>query len=618
MPIQLYVMACTNLTPEVRTAVQGTSVKVKSFPARCGQPPLAPEELGALLKEEQTFILGSHCLQAIKPELLGPQHRLHKLEQCFYLLCNPTLVQNLQQEGAYLLSPGWLAQWRQRLDVWGFDQATAGEFFRTSIKKIVLLDTGTDPQVEEHLQDFADYLKLPAERLALGCDYTELFLEKLLQQQQQQQEAQEREGLRQQAASAAMALDLLSLVTKAKSIPEVFAAIERLFTMLFAPQRISCLPVSKKRIHSERLEELPPEERRWLEDIHRQEARRPYHLHPNDQGFVLRVGRGEKTLAWVMVLEVAFPQYLSSYLNTSLHVTEVCALAIEHTKILKKLLDTSWLAGKAEVATEVLHNVGNTLNSISVASERIQEIVEQSCWRTLPGIVHLLEEQKEDLGTFFATNPKAHKLPLYFAQLSQRVADEQQRLLEEVRHQFRQIRQTSEIIRRQQDAAKKPRLVEQIDFPGLIEEGLELFAQKIAKQQIEVQRSYAPLPLLCSDRHKIFQIIGNIIGNAVDAFDGLEQEKKNITLRLYAQGGKNREPERIIVEVADNGKGMDQDTLEQVFVFGFTTKEGGHGFGLHNAANLSTELEGQLRGSSLGIGQGAVFRIELPVGHEKY
>ncbi|MCI5124724.1 MAG: sensor histidine kinase, partial [Candidatus Electrothrix sp. AR5] len=303
------------------------------------------------------------------------------------------------------------------------------------------------------------------------------------------------------------------------------------------------------------------------------------------------------------------PQYISSYLNAALTVAEVCALSIEHVQTLRELVRTSHLAGKAEVATEVLHNVGNTLNSISVSSEHIREIVEQSSSVSLSDIVRLIQDHEEDRENFFTHDPRGKRLPSYFARLSEKITEERESLLTETTRQLHHIRRVAEIIRAQQDTVKLINFTEQVNLTSLIEESLEFFQRELDKQQITVERHYGFQQSICLEPHKLLQIMNNLIRNAVDAFDGIAVAQKKIFLRTYATTDQNE----VVVEIIDNGKGMRQSILQKAFVFGFTTKKDGYGFGLHNAANLTAEMGGNLTGESAGSKQGARFRMQLPV-----
>uniref|UniRef100_UPI0040577955 sensor histidine kinase n=1 Tax=Candidatus Electronema sp. TaxID=2698783 RepID=UPI0040577955 len=617
-PASLCFLVCEYLRPETEAAVRTqnlTEAQVRDFPARCGRPFVDRKELAALLREIKpgfAEIIGSRCLA---PNLYLGGSRVRRAEQCAHFLCSPTMVRHLRQSGAGLILPGWLARWHQRLASCGEDRLKVQhELFGEEISRLVLLDTGTDEMAGWHLDELSAFLRLPAEVVPVGLEYHGLLLTKIAAEHRQQELERQKELARQQNAQAAMTFDLLGLVVKANSEPEVLAGIAGLFTMLFAPRRICCIPAGKNGLAAERLE-LSDEERqaaeRFYSDSHRQ-----HQLNKNGDSFFLRIGADEQTAAVVLVEEVAFPQHIRSYLNAALHLSGVCALAVEHVRTLKKLLDTSRMAGKAEVATEVLHNVGNTLNSVSVSAERLGEMARQSSCATLPEIVQLIEEHKDDPAVFFSSDPRGRKLPLYFASLSSQLLKEQAKMVEEAACQLRHVRRAVEIIRTQQDAARGKGLIEQFELASVIEESLEIFEQKIADRKITVERCYAPLPVMRGERHKILQIAGNLISNAAESFDGTGPDGRKIILRLLPVKGR-----QAALEVEDNGKGISKAVMERLFAFGFTAKEDGHGFGLHNAANLAAEMRGTLTAFSPGEGCGARFRLELPTaageGHEK-
>jgi signal transduction histidine kinase len=597
-------IVCEHLHADMAAAAQAhglTGIELRSFPARCGGPPLTAEELAELAAQSDAEVkefLGCGCLGQ---NIEIPGCLIRRLDQCFHLLISPTLADSLQRNGACLLTSGWLTCWQKELQA----QQEAAAFWN----KLVLLDTNADPQAKEHLADLAAHLKLPAEIMPVGLGYAGLFLAAAAGEHRRKELQRQEEESRRLAAEAAMTLDMLGLVVKAASEAEVLHGIEELFRMLFAPKDVHCLPVARGSLTSDRLAVLTPEERKRAEELLTR-SERQHELTASGDGFFLRLGADSVTSVIVLVRQVTFPQHLHSYLNTALNVAGVCALAVEHVHTLKKLLDTSRLAGKAEVATEVLHNVGNTFNSISVASERLREMLRQSGCVTLPPIVKLLDEHQENLGAFFSADPKGQKLPRYFASLSARLMQERELMLEEVGQQLRHIRRAAEIIRTQQDTARGKGFVELLDLPAVLEESLDIFSKKIIERQIIVARDYAVLPPIRGERHKILQIVGNLISNAAEAFDGVEDKEKKIILRLYpAGGGKDS---GAVLEVEDNGKGIAKAFMARIFQFGFSGKEGGHGFGLHNAANLAAEMGGALKAESAGKDKGAVFRLLLP------
>ena len=189
------------------------------------------------------------------------------------------------------------------------------------------------------------------------------------------------------------------------------------------------------------------------------------------------------------------------------------------------------------------------------------------------------------------------------------MTEERESLLAETTRQLHHIRRVAEIIRAQQDTAKLIDFTEQVNLTSLLEESLELFQGELDEQRITVERHYGFQQSICSEPHKILQVVNNLIRNAVDAFDGISAEEKKISLSTYPTADRDE----VVVEISDNGKGMRQNILQQAFTFGFTTKKGGHGFGLHNSANLAAEMGGSLTGESAGPEQGARFIMRLPV-----
>jgi signal transduction histidine kinase len=595
---------CEHLHADMIAAVQAqglTDIEILSFPAHCGGPPLTIQELSKLAgqsKAEVKEFIGCGCLG---PDIHVPDCRIRRLDQCFHLLISPTLADSLQRSGACLLTSGWLTCWREELQ----ELPTSPAFWN----KLILLHANPDAEAEQHLAELAAFLNLPAEIMPVGLGYAGLFLAAAAGEHRQKELRRQKEESRRQAAEAAMTLDMLGLVVKASSEPEVLHGITELFRMLFAPEAVHCLPAVRGSLTADRLAALSAEEQQIAVRLLTR-SERHYEMTVDNNGFFLRLGADNVSSVIVLVRKVAFPQHLHSYINTALNVAGVCALAVEHARTLKKLLDTSRLAGKAEVATEVLHNVGNTFNSISVASEQLREMLRQSGCLTLPPIVKLMQEHQEDMNAFCHDDPRGRKLPRYFASLSARLMQERELMLEEVSQQLRHIRRAAEIIRTQQDTARGKGLVELLDLPAVLEESLDIFSKKIVERQIIVERDYAALPSLRGERHKILQIVGNLISNAAEAFDGIQEKEKKITLRLYpAQDGK---ASGAVLEVEDNGKGISSAFIEKIFSFGFSAKEGGHGFGLHNAANLAAEIGGSLNVESLGEGQGALFRLALP------
>jgi two-component system NtrC family sensor kinase len=96
--------------------------------------------------------------------------------------------------------------------------------------------------------------------------------------------------------------------------------------------------------------------------------------------------------------------------------------------------------------------------------------------------------------------------------------------------------------------------------------------------------------------------------NAKYAVGESERTDKRITVSIFAATEQTAH-----IVVSDNGIGISPENLTRVFAHGFTTKEEGHGFGLHSGALAAHAMGGSLNVASAGIGHGASFTLELPI-----
>ncbi|MBL9202348.1 MAG: PAS domain-containing protein [Opitutaceae bacterium] len=280
-------------------------------------------------------------------------------------------------------------------------------------------------------------------------------------------------------------------------------------------------------------------------------------------------------------------------------------LALEKTN--DELIGASRLAGMAEVATGVLHNVGNVLNSLNVSARVIAEGLRHSRTESLGQIAALLAAHSDHLGAFLATDPRGARVADLLETLSRHAIEERDRLAAEITNLQQHVDHIKEIVFLQQDYASLGGLVEPLEAAPLIEDSLRMNAGALTRHEIEVRREFQPVPRILGERGKILQILVNLIRNAKHACDDSAQPGKRITLRVAAGEGTVR------LTVADNGVGIPAANLARIFAHGFTTRTGGHGFGLHSAANAAREMKGLLSVESAGPGQGASFTLELPV-----
>jgi signal transduction histidine kinase len=278
----------------------------------------------------------------------------------------------------------------------------------------------------------------------------------------------------------------------------------------------------------------------------------------------------------------------------------------ETERLQSELLETSRRVGQAEVASSVLHNVGNVLNSVNIASSCVADILRQSKAANLFKLVKLLSEHENDLGGFLTNDPKGRQVPVYLAQLAAHLADEQARALEELAQLQKNIEHIKDIVTMQQSFGKVSGVTEIVTAADLVEDALKINASSLARRNIQIVKEIEKARLITVEKQKVLQILVNLVRNAQDACDNSGREKKQVTLRV------THGDDRVRIAVCDNGIGIPLENRTRIFAHGFTTKKDGHGFGLHSGALAAREMGGSLTVQSDGPGRGATFTLELP------
>lgn len=276
------------------------------------------------------------------------------------------------------------------------------------------------------------------------------------------------------------------------------------------------------------------------------------------------------------------------------------------TDTYKDLVDASRLAGRAEIATGVLHNVGNVLNSLNVSATVVATGLRQSKCDALVRAVAMLRERGADLPEFLTVDPKGKRMPELLEGLARHSVSERDRLLKEIENLQQSVDHIKEIVAMQQAYATMVAVVESLDAAVLMEDALRLNAGAFERYGVSVAREFADGARVLAEKAKVLQILLNLVRNAKHACDDHGTGAKVITLRIARLG------DRVQLVVADNGIGIPAENLTRIFGHGFTTRAGGHGFGLHSSANAAREMGGSLTVHSDGPGRGATFTLELP------
>jgi signal transduction histidine kinase/PAS domain-containing protein len=282
--------------------------------------------------------------------------------------------------------------------------------------------------------------------------------------------------------------------------------------------------------------------------------------------------------------------------------------ADERERLLQRQLrDASRQAGMAEIATNVLHNVGNVLNSVNISASLVTDKVRKPRSSGLGKVAALLQQHEADLGAFVSTDERAKHLPVYLSQLAQHLTVDQEFTLQELDSLRKNIDHIKEIVAMQQSYSKLVGVPERLAVAGLVDDALRMNTGAFTRHGVHLKCEIEEVPEIVVEKHKVLQILVNLLRNAKYACEASGKAEKEVLVRVA------RKPGGVQISVADNGVGIQPDHMKRIFTHGFTTKKDGHGFGLHSGALAAKELGGALRVDSLGPGCGATFTLDLPL-----
>ncbi|HVE43736.1 MAG TPA: MHYT domain-containing protein [Gammaproteobacteria bacterium] len=271
----------------------------------------------------------------------------------------------------------------------------------------------------------------------------------------------------------------------------------------------------------------------------------------------------------------------------------------------QKLLLLAHQAGMAEVAASVLHNVGNVLNSVNVSASTLASKSANSKLNVLSELSKLINDNKHDLVTFFSNDNKGAALPQYIEMLAAQWKNEQSEIALESETLLNNIQHIKHIIDMQQSYSKVTHLEQIVSIASVLDEAILISG--IDKTNIVVIKKYASISAVLVDKVKLLQILINLITNAKNALLESTAREKVVSLRISLN-----DDHQFRIDITDNGVGIRHEDMRRVFTYGFTTRDGGHGFGLHTSALSAKEMGGTITVKSEGVGKGATFTLALP------
>ncbi|WP_044871343.1 DAHL domain-containing protein [Pseudomonas sp. LFM046] len=277
-------------------------------------------------------------------------------------------------------------------------------------------------------------------------------------------------------------------------------------------------------------------------------------------------------------------------------------------RVQSELMTAARHAGMAEIATNVLHNVGNVLNSVNISADLVSRTVRGSRAQGLVKAVQMMNDNADNLGEFLSHDERGKLLPGYLNQLVEAMELERKGMIDELAQLTTSVDHIKDIVATQQSYAGSSSLIEPLYLDHVIEDALRMNSAALVRHHVDVVKDYNEMPRMLLDKHRMLLILINLISNAKYAMSNHTEGARVMTISAALVAGNH-----LRISVKDQGEGISAENLKRIFTHGFTTRKEGHGFGLHSCALAAREMNGVLSVHSDGVGLGAVFTLEIPV-----
>lgn len=281
------------------------------------------------------------------------------------------------------------------------------------------------------------------------------------------------------------------------------------------------------------------------------------------------------------------------------------ALKLEQTQA--ELVDAAHRAGMAEIAENVLHNIGNSLNSLAVSLGVANDLAHGSGPYLMGRVAEMFKENENRLAAFLTNDPKGTQLSKALPSLASELDQRIRKLHNELDASGRHVTTMTEIIKSQRDYAGVANYVCPVAINELLDQVLLMNQERIDQLDISVVRDYDGLPSIRLSKSKFTQVVTSLIVNACDALSDVTNHSRQLNLRT------RQDPKGYVqIQVEDNGPGVPQELRKRVFSPGFSKKTQHTGMGLHNCAIYVADMRGLITVDQPKEKEGAVFTVLLP------
>jgi signal transduction histidine kinase len=268
--------------------------------------------------------------------------------------------------------------------------------------------------------------------------------------------------------------------------------------------------------------------------------------------------------------------------------------------------DKAVAQGKYEIASEVIHDIGNAVVGFNSYLTRINRMLEQYNQGNLQKVAMFLKQQNEPISAAIGA-PKAAALIDMMEAISKSLGDSHDELRRSVNEQLHLTTHIQDIlnIQRQYISGHESQERKPVNLKDIISDCRSMVFANMEKKGVKLSLSVpSERVVIKGDRTKLMQVLLNILKNSIEAID-TDAVEKTISIKLTDTENN------VELTITDSGKGFDEQTAVHLFDRGYTTKSTGTGLGLYNCKSIIESHAGTISLESNGLGAGSKTTISI-------